>query len=96
MVETSIVNGRRAASISNLDKLLKEHESEYHYLFKKIHEESKRHNSPDSIEIYYGLPNIGRRLLEAFLTFKLPNYESGGLEKKLEQIQFDPAKKVES
>lgn len=93
MVEASIKDGKRAASIDDLDNLLKNYESEYHYLFKRVHEEANRQARPDSIEIYYGLPNIGRRLLEAFLTFKLPHYESGKLEKKLDEIKFDPAKK---
>ena len=93
MIEASVNNGKRAASIDDLDELLKNYESEYHYLFKRVHDEANRETDPDSIETYYGLPNIGRRLLEAFLTFKLPNYEAGKLEKKLDDIDFDPAKK---
>ena len=93
MVETKMLDGKRTASISDLDQLLRNYESEYHYLFKRVHEESNRHENPGSIETYYGLPNIGRRLLEAFLTFKLPNYQAGKLEKKLNDIEFDPVKK---
>ena len=93
MIETSIKDGKRAASIDDLDELLKNYESEYHYLFKRVYEEANRQTIPDSMEVYYGLPNIGRRLLEAFLTFKLPSYEAGKLEKKLDDIDFDPAKK---
>ena len=93
MVEANVKDGKRTASINDLDRLLKNYESEYHYLFKRVYEEVNRKTSPDSIESYYGLPNIGRRLLEAFLTFKLPNYEAGKLEKKLDDIDFDPTKK---
>ena len=93
MVEASVKDGKRTASIDGLDKLLKDYESEYHYLFKRVHEEANREAPLGSLEVYYGLPNIGRRLLEAFLTFKLPNYEAGKLEKKLDAINFDPVKK---
>ncbi|MCG8048393.1 MAG: AAA family ATPase [Candidatus Thiodiazotropha endolucinida] len=37
---------------------------------------------------------MGRRLLESFLTFKLPHFEAGKLEKKMKDISFDAAKKT--
>jgi wobble nucleotide-excising tRNase len=43
------------------------------------------------IELFYHLPNISRRLLEAFLAFRKPTKE--GLYEKLEHLNFDNAKK---
>lgn len=86
--------GVRSAQISPIDPLLKDYESEYHFLFKKVYEEAQRCIADQALESYYGLPNVGRRLLESFLTFKLPNFEAGKLEKKLDEIEYDPAKKT--
>lgn len=86
--------GVRSAQISPIDPLLKDYESEYHFLFKKVYEEAQNSIGEKPLESYYGLPNVGRRLLESFLTFKLPNLEAGKLEKKLDEVEFDPAKKT--
>jgi wobble nucleotide-excising tRNase len=40
------------------------------------------------------MPNIARRLLESFLSFRQPQYNSSvSLDKRLQDIQFDEAKK---
>jgi len=91
MIAATIDGGQRSATLGPLDPLLHEFESEYHYLFKKIYEEASR-PAQANLEAYYSLPNIGRRLLEAFLAFRIPS-STGELFQKLEHIQFDVAKK---
>lgn len=93
MLETSISNNERATHLSTIDPLLSDYESEYHFLFKKVYDFVQSEQS-QPLENYYGLPNIARRLLESFLTFKLPNYPAGKIEKKLDDIEFDTPKKT--
>ena len=81
----------RSSEIRPLDKLLEEYESEYHYLFSCLY---RAVSCPSSdLEGNYALPNMGRRLLEAFLAFRRPDI-TGGLWEKLEGIDFDEAKKT--
>ena len=67
-----------------------DYESEYHYLFSLVYQGANLKSG--EIELFYHLPNIGRRLLEAFLAFRKPTKE--GLYEKLEQLNFDNAKKA--
>jgi wobble nucleotide-excising tRNase len=92
MLSSSFVEGQRRSTIGALDPFLHQYESEYHYLFKRIYEESTK-DAQVSIEAYYVLPNIARRLLESFLAFRLPD-RAGELFKKFEGIDFDTAKKT--
>jgi wobble nucleotide-excising tRNase len=85
-------DGSRSSTLSSLDPLLREHESEYQYLFKRIHNEAKRRSAPP-LEEHYGLPNLARRLLEAFLAFRYPEL-SGKLYESLERVDFDGVKKT--
>jgi wobble nucleotide-excising tRNase len=61
---------RRTAALAPLDPLLHEFESEYHYLFKRVYEEANRPDHQIGLAENYGMPNITRRLLEAFLAFR--------------------------
>ena len=54
----------------NLDNLTSQYHDEYAYLFKKIYEFVK--NPPNDTSEYLQYPNMARRVLEGFLTFKLP------------------------
>lgn len=85
-------NGQRTSLLGPLDRLLKEHESEYQYLFKRVYDEAHRANV-DSLEHHYGLPNVARRLLEAFLAFRFPDVQ-GDLYKRFDRVNFDSAKKT--
>jgi wobble nucleotide-excising tRNase len=90
MLQCEGVRESRTAKITILDKLLMDYESEYHYLFSLVH---KGANSTSvELEAFYHLPNITRRLLEAFLAFRKPSKET--LYAKLEQLNFDTAKKA--
>lgn len=85
-------NGSRTSELGHVDRLLEEHESEYQYLFKRVYEEAHRDDVVE-LEHHYGLPNVARRLLEAFLAFRFPEM-SGELYRRLERVSFDNAKKT--
>lgn len=85
-------DGQRASLLGPLDRLLEEHESEYQYLFKRVYDEAHRANV-DSLEHHYGLPNVARRLLEAFLAFRFPDVR-GELYQRFARVNFDNAKKT--
>lgn len=68
------VGGQRCCTISKLDELLQDYESEYHYLFRYVVQASKGDcNSRELLP----LPNVARRVLEAFLAFKRPRPREG-------------------
>jgi wobble nucleotide-excising tRNase len=81
-------SGERTASIDGLDKLLEKHESEYHYLFKRLY----TFETDGTIESVYDVPNIARKVLDTFLMFRVPSGESNYA--KLESLRtcFDPNK----
>ncbi len=82
----------RHASLRWLDRLLERFESEYHYLFSYVHTMATA-TTPPSLEESYALPNLSRRLLEAFLAFRQPQM-SGELWQKLKLLAFDETKKI--
>ena len=83
---------QRCSIIRRLDPLLEQYESEYHYLFARIYREAKDLSAPDLAQNYV-LPNMARRLLEAFLAFRRPQV-SGELWQKMKDVNFDEAKKL--
>jgi wobble nucleotide-excising tRNase len=93
MLEAAFIGGKRTVTLKQLDPLLHRFESEYHYLFKKVHEEASGGGTNRGLEECYGMPNIARRLLESFLAFRYPA-ESGELKQQIDLISFDPAKKA--
>lgn len=88
MISNLYLGEDRTALIVKLDKNLEAHESEYHYLFKKLH----AYVSDGTIETAYNMPNISRKLLETFLMFRVPSNDS--YFKKLETLKgkFDENK----
>ena len=93
MLATARTGDRRTAALAALDPLLHEFESEYHYLFKRVHEEANRPDVQIGLAENYGMPNITRRLLEAFLAFRIPG-KANELYQQLELIEFDSAAKT--
>lgn len=81
-------NDGRTAFITELDKELKEHESEYHYLFKILY----TFKADGSIASVYHIPNIARKVFETFLMFRVPSADTSY--KKMEKLAFDENKKV--
>jgi len=88
MVNNYFDNNIRRAKIERLDQLLKEHESEYQYLFKCLY----IYKSDGTIASVYHVPNIARKVLEYFLMMMVPN--SDNTYSKLEAIIFDEIKKT--
>jgi len=84
-------NVGRNSRLVQLDPFLRDYESEYHYLFSLVYRAANAESGSDELSQYYYLPNVIRRLLEAFLEFKVPG--KGSIHKRLEGIKFDPAKK---
>lgn len=84
--------GFRSSALKIMPKLIREYESEYHYLFHLLLEFA----SPDGkTEYFYLMPNALRKVLEIFLAFKLPGSE--GLASKVENVAnaelgLDPAR----
>lgn len=75
MITNPYVNGERIALITKLDKTLEEHESEYHYLFKKLYTYVSD-GADGTIESAYNMPNMSRKLMETFLMFRVPNNQN--------------------
>jgi wobble nucleotide-excising tRNase len=92
MIETCPADGGRTSKIRALDQLLENYESEYQYLYSIVWKCSRGGNG--HLSDFYQMPNIARRLLESFLSFRQPQYNSSvSLDKRLQDIQFDEAKK---
>jgi wobble nucleotide-excising tRNase len=88
MIESYMESDGRAARVVKLDKLLRDHQSEYHYLFGQVVLGSQMHQGLP-LETYYGLPNMARRLLEVFLGFRYPAKK--GFHKRIEEVKSEPA-----
>ena len=92
MLDSSFADGTRNSTIQQLDPLLERFESEYQYLFARIYRASID-KGPSKLGHRYDLPNVARRMLEAFLAFRLPQ-NSGTLWQRMKEVQFDEAKKI--
>ncbi len=92
MLDCASDGNQRCSTIRPLDPLLKDYESEYHYLFARIYRGAAG-PTPAVLEDNYILPNMARRLLEAFLAFRQPR-ASGKLWQKVTDAKFDEAKKL--
>ena len=73
---------KRISSLVEMSKVLREYESEYHFLF---HHVLRFAEATDShYEYGYMMPNVLRRVLDVFLAFKCPG--NSGLANKIDQI----------
>ena len=85
-------NNKRTAKLYELDNLLKDYDSEYQYIFSLLYKLTTDNDTP--MKEIYPLPNMARKFLETFLSFKFPS------EQKLDalfsevkkEIKFDPGK----
>ena len=92
MLDSTLEKNARSSTIRWLDPLLEQYESEYQYLFARVHRATTE-GASQGLEQNYVLPNMARRMLEAFLAFRQPQI-SGDLWQKLKAVQFDEAKKL--
>lgn len=90
MLETDQNAENRTSAIKPLDAMLKDYDSEYHYLFKCLLRVKER--SIFNSELHYNLPNMARRFLEMFLAFKYPSSED--LTKKMKEVHYNEVKKA--
>lgn len=93
MLSSEIVNSKRNAVLAPMDRLLEEFESEYHYLFKQVNDVANYTSEKSELSQYYGMPNIGRRLIETFLAYRFPDI-GGNLSKQFDRVHYDAAKKT--
>ncbi len=91
MLRSRAESGVRHSRICVLDRLLQEYASEYQYLFASIY--YTVNNDSSEMEDTYPLPNMARRLLETFLSFKRPSGKNQW--EKLEDLDFKPEKKTQ-
>lgn len=91
MLKNMVVDGQRVAKLRPLDNMLKEYNSEYHYLFSLVYKNST--DCDGNFENYYLLPNICRRLLEAFLAFRVPS-EIGNFGNQINKLDITEEKKI--
>lgn len=90
---SSLKKEGRTSRIQKLDRLLREYNSEYQYLFDVTYRTSEAVNLSGDIETHYHMPNVARRLLESFLAFRMPNVK-GDLQKKVEESTLDATKRT--
>lgn len=83
-IDVTVAEGSaiRKSSIVEMSKLLRDYDSEYHFLFQKV----LLFESAEAgyFEYAFIMPNILRRVIEIFLAFKIPR--SGNIGDKLEEI----------
>ena len=86
-IDVTIPEGehRRSSRIIEMSKLLREYDSEYHFLFSHV---LRFVEQPDAYDDHgYMLPNVIRRVLDVFLAFKSPG--GGGLPGQLDKLCAD-------
>jgi wobble nucleotide-excising tRNase len=88
MVICTETGASRNAVLKSLDPLLRDHPTEYCYLFKLLRD----FRSDGTILSSYHIPNVARKVLETFLEFQRPHERS--LHAQLEAVDFDPHKKT--
>lgn len=91
-LKSSVVNNLRAASIEAMDPLLLQYESEYHFLFKVLHDVANSQEE-GTLSKYYNVPNMARRVLESFFAHYVPD-KQGELFQKMDGIQYDGSVKT--
>ena len=80
MLKVKLERKERVAKISKLDPLLRKFNSEYHFLFSMVY---KSQTEAELIKLY-PMPNIARKLLEEFFSFRDPR--SKNLERKMKDF----------
>lgn len=86
-IDVTIPEGqpRRSSKIIEMSKLLREYDSEYHFLFSHV---LRFVEQPDAYDDHgYMIPNVIRRVLDVFLAFKCPG--GGGLPGQLDKLCTD-------
>ncbi|MDP2818136.1 MAG: AAA family ATPase [Polaromonas sp.] len=87
----SLMNdGGKSNAIIVMDRLIKDFGSEYQYLFCLVKKGATAQGK--ELSELYGLPNVGRRLLEHFIAFKFPGgIETEKLIERMKKLELDPS-----
>jgi wobble nucleotide-excising tRNase len=87
-IETQVSkDGSRNSKIVEMPKLIRDYESEYHYLYSLV--KSLAENPGQFENVSYLMPNAIRKVLDIFLAFKDPG--ASGLEPKVDKLIADYA-----
>lgn len=87
MIKNYYQDENRIAKIEKIDPFLTGYHTEYEYLFKVLLDFNKNNSEDKIIEDVYHIPNIGRKVLETFLMFRIPNKK--GLSAKVAQLETE-------
>ena len=92
MIKNSFEKNKRTARLDPLDNLLKDYDSEYQYLFRLLYRLSSDGNN--TLKEIYPFPNIARKFMETFLSFKFPSEKNldALFSKAKRKTSFDPGK----
>ena len=90
---TAVSGGERSATLALIDPLLEQFESEYHFLFRQVHDVANSNTPAAELMHFYSIPNIARRLIETFLAYRFPDC-GGDLAKSFDRVDFDSARKT--
>lgn len=82
MIENTVENEKRCASIVPLEETLRKFKSEYHFLFSRLNQFITA-GSPNYAD-FYTIGNIARRFLEIYINFKIPT--TGDLKSRVDQL----------
>jgi putative rloC protein len=74
--------------ISVMPKYMKEHVTEFNYLFHQIYKCSQAAEN-EAYELFYGFGNNARKFLEAYLYYKYPDNDTNCLHKKMMRFFSD-------
>ena len=81
-IETVMLNGHRSSKIVEMPHLIREYDSEYHYLYSLLKSLCDKPN--DAEQFAYLMPNAIRKVLEIFFAFKIPG--GGGIGHKINTL----------
>lgn len=85
-IETRMLpGGERSSRIVEMPKLIREYESEYHYLYSLVKLLAEK--PAEAEQFAYLMPNAIRKVLDIFAAFKVPG--SAGLESKVDKLLKD-------
>lgn len=76
-----------SSAISTMPKYMKEHVTEFNYLFHQIYKCSQA--STDNYELFYNFGNNARKFLEAYLYYKYPDNDADSLHSKMKRFFSD-------
>lgn len=91
MIENTIEDDKRCASIIPLDKTLRKFKSEYHFLFSRLNKFIEEDTS--DYADFYVIGNIARRFLEIYANFKIPT--AGDLQSKVDQLDTQTVSEID-